>query len=179
MKTLNDDGAAAPFPRVTNYCVRPVPKSELRKQARERVFKRVEKSTSLAVRYPRLKTLTVNLLYFDRDIVPWGHGLIYRANLQTAKSRLYFPCPSSLCQGGGFDLSKLLSSAVAEHRKSIEGEVPCRGSRDQESGKMVRCESVLHFKMSLTFKTKAAATRRIMAPTSTRELAGANSNYET
>lgn len=178
MKTLNDDGARAPFSDPTNYCVRPVSKSELRKQARERVFQRVEKSTSLAVRYPQLKTLTVNLLYFDRDIVPWGHGLLYRANLQTARSLLHFHCPSSCCNGGGFDLSKHLNSAVAEHRKSIDCQVPCRGSRDQESGKMVRCESVLHFKMSLTFKTKAAATRRIMVPTRTRELAGADSNYE-
>lgn len=159
MKTLNDEQAGALFPRATNRYGRPIPKSELRKQAREQAFNRAEKSASLATRYPRLKTLSVNLLYFDRQIVPWGHGLLYRANLQSAKSMLQFHCPNSMCNGGGFDLSKDLSSAVAELRKVVERAVPCRGSRDQESGQMAPCESVLHFKMNLTFKTKARVKR--------------------
>ena len=134
---------------------RPLTKSELRKQDRQRTFERVEKSATLAVIYPQLKTLAVDLLYFDRDIVSWGHGLRYRANLETAKSMLHFNCPSPLCKDGGFDLSKDLSSAVAEHRKSVEGSVRCLGFRDEATGKPSACETVLHFKMKLTFKTKA------------------------
>ena len=105
--------------------------------------------------YPRLKALKVDLLYFDREIVSWGHGLRYRANMETAKSMLHFNCPSSLCKGGGFNLTKDLSSAVAGRLKTVEGKVHCRGSRDQETGKITSCESVLHFKMSLTFKATA------------------------
>jgi hypothetical protein len=163
MKTSNDEGTGATVAREPNYRSRPVPKSERRKEDRQRAFGRVEKSASVAIAYPRLKTLTVNLLYFDREIVSWGHGLRYRANMETAKSMLHFNCPSSLCNGGGFDLSKDLSSAAAERRNSIVGEMHCRGFRDQENGKMTPCESVLHFKMSLTFKTSAVPTRRITA----------------
>jgi hypothetical protein len=159
MKTLNDEGAGAPLASKVDYHVRHPQKSELRKDSRRRAFEQTERSASLAIKYPRLKTLTVDLLYFDREIVSWGHGLRYRANLETAKSMLQFLCPSGLCHGGGFDVSEALRSAVAEHRKSVDGQVHCHGSRDQETGRTVRCESVLHFKMSLSFKTKAEAGR--------------------
>ena len=152
MKTLNADETGAMATRPPNYRVRPVPKSERRKEHRQRAFRRVEKSASLASTYPNLKALTVDLLYFDREIVSWGHGLRYRANMETAKSMLHFNCPSTLCNGGGFDLSKDLGSAVLEHRKIVDGKVHCRGSRDQETGKTAPCQSVLHFKMQLILK---------------------------
>lgn len=168
MKILIDDEAGTQFARATNYGARPVTKSELRKKHRERALERVEKSAGLATVYPRLKTLTVDLLYFDRDIVSWGHGLRYRANMETAKSMLHFDCPSSLCKGGGFDLSRDLGSAVAGRLKSVVGAVHCRGSRDQETGKTLRCESLLHFKMSLAFKNVATAKRRARSSSKVR-----------
>ncbi len=162
MKTLNDEGTGVPVPRATNnYSVRRVPKSELRRVRRQKAFERTEKSASVAVTYPRLRTLTVNLVYFAREIVSWGHGVRYRANLETAKSMLHFSCPSSLCSGGGFDLSNDLSTAaVAGRRKSTVRAVQCLGFCDLENGKTAPCESKLHFKMNLTFKTRTAPIRR-------------------
>ena len=142
-----------------DYHVRPRQKAEVRKAYRRKAFERAEKSPSLAMAYPQLKTLSVDLLYFDREIVSFGHGLRYRANLETAKSMLQFTCPSTLCHRGGFDLSNELSCAVAKRRKALDGEVHCHGSRDQESGKTVPCESILHFKMILTFKDTKVARR--------------------
>lgn len=159
MNTLNDEEAGALLTREVDYQVRPIPKSELRKDSRRRAFERAERSPSLAVTYPRLKNLTVDLLYFGREMASRGHGLKYRANLEMAKSMLQFICPSGLCHGGGFDLSKELRSAVAGHRKTVDGEMSCQGSRDQETGKTAPCESILHFKMTLSFKTKAGARR--------------------
>ena len=127
-------------------------RAELRKEYRQAEAARSEKSASLAIKYPPLKTLMVELLYFDRDIVSWGHGLKYRLNLQKAKSRFRFNCPSPLCKDGDFDLSKDLLSAVTGRRKSVSGEVHCHGIRDQETGKTAPCQSVLHFKMNLAFK---------------------------
>jgi hypothetical protein len=37
--------------------------------------------------------------------------------------------------------------------------VHCHGSHDQESGKTVPCESILHFKMILSFKATKTARR--------------------
>jgi hypothetical protein len=158
MKTLNDDAPGAQLRCSTNYRIRFVPKSTLRKEARQKEFERREKSPNIAVAYPRLKTLTVNLVYYSREIVSWGHGVIYRANLETTKSTLHFHCPSPLCSGGGFDLSKDLSIAAAGRRKSTVRAVQCAGFCDLENGKTAPCESKLHFKMILTYKTKGRAT---------------------
>lgn len=163
MKTLIDEGAGAPVARNADYHVRPRQKAEVRKAYRRKAFERAEKSLSLAMAYPQLKTLSVDLLYFDHEIVSFGHGLRYRANLEAAKSMLQFTCPSTLCHRGGFDLSNELSCAMAERRKALDGEVHCHGSRDQESGKTVPCESILHFKMILTFKATKVARRGAVA----------------
>lgn len=159
MKTTNNGGVEALPVCKTDYRVRALSKSELRKAYRRTAFERTEKSPSLAMTYPQLKNLSVDLLYFDREIVSCGHGLRYRANLETAKSVLQFMCPSTLCHRGGFDLSKELSCAIAERRKALDGEVHCHGSRDHESGKTIPCESILHFKMILAFKATKLARR--------------------
>jgi hypothetical protein len=159
MKSLSDERTEAMAVGKPKLRSRPLTKSELRKENRQKIFDRIEKSATVAVAYPGLKSLAVNLLYFDRGIVSHGNGLCYRANLETAKSMLHFNCPSPLCKDGGFDLSKNLGDAVAEHQKSVVGVMHCLGSRDQEAGKTAPCESILHFKMTLTFKTKAAPRR--------------------
>jgi hypothetical protein len=135
---------------------RPFSKSELRKDSRRKTFEQVEKSASLAIMYPRLKTLKMGLVYFDSKM---GEAILYRANLEIAKSMLHFNCPSSLCLGGGFDLSNDLRTAVAGLRKSIVGVRHCCGFRDEETGKTVPCKSILHFKMTLVLKTKAITSR--------------------
>ena len=154
MKTLNNEETGAAMALEPNSRSRPFSKSELRKDSRRKTFERVEKSASLAVTYPRLKALKMDLLYFDRECGSKGQGIVYRANLETAKSILHFNCPSSLCQGGGFDLSKVLQSAVTGLRKSIDGVRHCQGSRDEETGKATPCKSVLHFKMAVVLKPK-------------------------
>jgi hypothetical protein len=158
MKTLNDEETAATVAFDPNSRSRPFSKSELRKDSLRKTFERVEKSASLAVKYPRLKALKMNLLYFDREIVSRGQGILYRANVETAKSMLHFNCPSSLCKGGGFDLSKVLRSAVTELRKSVVGVRHCQGSRDEETGKTIPCKSILHFKMTVVLKPKSLAS---------------------
>ena len=159
MKTLNDEEAGALLARQGDYRVRHRPKAELRKAYRRKAFERAEKSPSLARAYPQLKTLSLDLLYLDREIVSFGHGLRYRANLEAAKSVPQFTCPSTLCHRGGFDLSNELSCAIAERRKALDGEVHCRGFRHQETGNTIPCESILHFKMILAFKATKLAGR--------------------
>jgi len=157
MKTLNEDGPGALLRRPTNYSVRFIPKSALRKEARQKAFERREKSPNITVAYPQLKTLTVNLVYFSREVVSWGHGVIYRANLETTKSTLHFQCPNALCSGGGFDLSQDLGTAVAGVRHSVVRAVKCPGFCELETGKTAACDSKLHFKMILTYKTTVGA----------------------
>ncbi len=129
-------------------------KAGLRKEYRREQAMRVDASKNLATSYPQLKSLTIDLVYFDHEIVAWGHGLKYRANLEAARSMLRFACPSALCRGGDFDLSRELSAAISEHRTMVAGEMHCPGSRDEETGGTIRCGSVLHYKMGLAFRPK-------------------------
>jgi len=161
MKTSNDDGPGAMAASEPNFRSRPFSKSELRKDSRRKTFEQVEKSASLAITYPRLKALKMNLIYFEREIVSGAQGVLYRANLETAKSMLHFNCPSSLCQKGGFDLSNDLRTAVTGLRKSIVGVRHCRGFRDEETGKTVPCKSILHFQMKLALKPRPSRSRRV------------------
>ena len=52
-----------------------------------------------------------------------------------------------------------LHTAAAGSRKSIVRAVQCPGFCDLENGKMAPCESKLHFKMTLTYKTMTGAAR--------------------
>src|SRR6185436_10135393 len=76
-----------------------------RLEYREQEARRVEASATLASSYPRLRALTAELTYFHGEIVSWGRGVKYRANLDNARSVLRFHCPSAICIGGDFDLS--------------------------------------------------------------------------
>jgi hypothetical protein len=160
MKTISDEGTRAMVAAELNSRSRPFSKTELWKDSRPKVFERIEQSASLAMTYPRVKALKMNLLYFDCEIVSWGQSILYRANLETAKSILHFNCPSSLCQGGGFDLSDDLWAAVTGRRKSIVGVRHCHGSRDEKAGKTLSCKSVLHFKMTLVLKPRRSSVSR-------------------
>jgi hypothetical protein len=94
------------------------------------------------------------LTYFDREIVSWGRGVKYRANLENARSVLCFHCPSALCIGGDFDLSETVAGAVAVGRKNLAGALSCKGSRHQVTGGLVPCESTLHYKLTAAYRVR-------------------------
>jgi hypothetical protein len=128
-----------------------------RLEYREREALRVEASATLALSYPRLRALTVELTYFDREVVSWGRGVKYRANLLNARSVLRFHCPSALCIGGDFDLSKALAGAVGVRRTKVAGELRCKGLRRQPTGELVPCEAALHYKLTAAYQPRELA----------------------
>jgi hypothetical protein len=134
-------------------------KDKPRAEYRERESLRAEASAPLSLSYPRLKALTVELTYFDRDIVSWGRGVKYRANLENARSVLRFHCPSALCIGGDFDLSEALAGAVGVRRTKLAGDLHCKGFRRQVTGELVPCEATLHFKLSAAYQALRPARR--------------------
>jgi hypothetical protein len=125
-----------------------------RVEYRERHASRVDHSVSLAIAYPELRSLTVDGTYSDRETVMWGHGFKYRVNLNNARSIFLLNCPSRLCIGGDFNLSKGVARAVAARRTKVTGDIRCHGSRRSENGELICCESVLHYKLSLAYKER-------------------------
>jgi len=107
----------------------PARKANPRAEYRPREIQRVNNSISLAERFPKLKSLTVDLAYFDADGLTKSGELRYKVNVRHARSVFSFVCPSGECVGGDFDLSGAVTQAVTGRRKIAEGEIRCQGFR--------------------------------------------------
>jgi hypothetical protein len=88
---------------------------------------RVSESLPIAKRFPQLKSLTVNVTYFDAEDGVRNSELKYKVNVEHGKSLFYFACPAGECVGGDFDLSDALAEAVKKRRKIASGEMRCQG----------------------------------------------------
>jgi hypothetical protein len=127
---------------------KPNPRLEYRLQESQRI----NDSASLAERFPKLKSLQVDLEYFDSSGNTRNGGMKYKANLEHAKSVFCFNCLSGECVGGDFDLSKELSQAITGKRKTVTGELRCQGVRHiKELKDRVPCNNILRYKLSLGF----------------------------
>ena len=78
---------------------------------------RVKDSASLQERYRDLKSLTVEIAYFDEGGFVRQGEMKYTVNLAHAKSLFRFSCPNNECVGGDFDLSTELGNAVAGQKE--------------------------------------------------------------
>src|SRR5262245_54924449 len=122
-----------------------------RAEHRLRETERVNKSISLAEKFPKLKSMTVHLTYFEADGLTKSGELRYKVNVEHARSVFYFACRSGECVGGDFDLSRALTQAVTKRHKVAEGEIPCRGVRTRPKGDKVPCHSLLRYKLTLGY----------------------------
>jgi len=129
------------------YNQRPDPRKEYRQQESQRV----EDSASLAETFRELKSLTVNLAYFDPKFFSRKSEIKYSVNLVNAKSLFRFDCPNERCVGGDFDLSAELARAVATHQTTATGEVTCQGWRSNTEIGQAHCSNILRYKLSAEF----------------------------
>ena len=115
-------------------------------------MQRANDSACLSDKFPKLRSLTVELTYFEADGLAKKGGLKYKVNVQHARSLFLIVCPNCDCVGGGFDLSTAVSDAVGARRKVAGGEIQCLGSaRISKQGDTVPCRYLLRFKLSLGY----------------------------
>jgi hypothetical protein len=126
-------------------------KTNPRAEHRLREIQRVNNSVSLAEKFPALKTLTVDLAYFDTDNLAKSGELRYTVNVHFAKSVFSFVCPGGDCVGGDFDLSGAVTEAVTGRRAMAEGEVRCPGSRTRTKEEREPCHNLLRYKLTLGY----------------------------
>jgi hypothetical protein len=122
-----------------------------RAEHREREARRVQSSATLSASFPRLKSLTANLVYCGSEGVQMGSQLKYMVNIANAKTVFRFNCPNSECIRGDFDLTDSLASAVAKHQTAVTGELVCRGT----TIKRVRCLNVLRYALKLGYRARS------------------------
>ena len=123
------------------------PKTEFRLRENQRV----NDSVSLAEKFPKLKSLTVSLAYFDTERDKKSGELRYEVNVRHAKSAFSFVCPNTACVGGAFDLSEAVARAVNGRRKIAEGEIRCPGWLAITKEDKVLCQKLLRYKLNLGY----------------------------
>ena len=120
-----------------------------RKEHLQREQQRVLESPSLAEKFQKLKSLTVDLGYFSPEGTTKNSQVKYTVNVEHAKSVFRFGCHNHECVRGDFDLSKVLAEAVAARRTSVSGEVRCQGWRNRAGIDNLPCNNLLRYKLTL------------------------------
>lgn len=129
----------------------PPRKTNPRAEYRLREIQRINESVSLAEKFPKLKSLKVDLSYFEPDGLTRTGELRYKVNVQHAKSAFSFVCQNGECLAGDFDLSEAIAAAVAARRKMVEGEVRCEGTRVRPKEGKRPCRNLLRYKLTLGY----------------------------
>ena len=122
-----------------------------RAEYRQQEGQRIKDSNSLADRFGQLKSLRVDLSYFDPEGVTKTSEIKYTVNLVHAKSVFCFNCPNNECVRGDFDLSEQLAQAIAAGETTVTGEMACQGWRSKTTIDTLRCANLLRYKLSLTY----------------------------
>ncbi len=123
----------------------------LRAEYRDQEGERVKASPSLADKFQKLKSLTVNVGYYSPKGVAQNGQLKYSVNLENAKSVFRFRCPNDECIRGDFDLTKELATAVAQKRTTVSGELSCQGWQNKTTVDTVHCHNVLRYELKLAY----------------------------
>src|SRR5262245_37921759 len=131
--------------------MRPPRKINPRAEYRLRQTQLVQESVILSEQFPKLKGLTVNLTYFDSEMLSKNSEMKYKVNVNHAKSMFCFVCQSGECVGGDFDLSDVLAEAVAGKRKLAVGELRCKGYRKKINLDRIPCQTLLRYKLNLLY----------------------------
>ncbi len=129
----------------------PPRKTNPRAEYRLREIQRVNESASLAEKFPKLKSLKVDLSYYEPDGLTRTGELRYKVNVEHAKSVFSFVCQSGECLAGDFDISDAITQAVGKRRKIVEGEVRCPGTRVRPKEEKKPCRNLLRYKLTLGY----------------------------
>ena len=122
-----------------------------RAEYRQQEGQRVKDAATLTDTFKKLKSLTVDLAYYDPEGVTKSSQIKYQVNLDNVKSVFRFNCPNNECIRGDFDLSDELADAVAARRTTVSGEMVCQGWRSKTTIDTVHCHNILRYKLSLTY----------------------------
>ncbi len=122
-----------------------------RAEYRQQEEQKIKDSVSLAEKFQKLKSLTVELAHYNPGGVTKSSQIKYTVNLANAKSVFRFSCLSNECIGGDYDLSAALATAVAARRTSASGEICCQGWRNRATINTIPCHNILRYKLSLGY----------------------------
>lgn len=129
---------------------RTTPRGEHLQHEKERTLA----SPFLSEKYTKLKSLTVDLSFFNPEGTAKSSQIKYAVNLDHSKSVFRFGCQNHECVRGDYDLSHILTSAVNARKKSVEGELCCQGWRNRSAIDTEHCHNLLRYKLAIAYKTR-------------------------
>jgi len=112
---------------------------------------RVESSPMMVEKFPDMKSMTINLAYFDVNRPNRSSEVKYTVNLDNARSVFRIGCQNPECVGGDFDLSQTLAKAVKKKETAVSEELTCQGWKDAGGIGSIRCGRILRYKLSLGY----------------------------
>jgi hypothetical protein len=118
---------------------------------RQKENQRIKNSPRLTDKFQQLKSLVLELSYYDSTRATKNAQVKYEPNLENAKSVFRIDCPNQGCIGGDFDLSEEIARAIAQHRTTVSGELTCQGWLSKTTINTVPCHNVLRYKLSLSY----------------------------
>jgi hypothetical protein len=115
------------------------------------VSQRVKESPTLSLKFPQLRSLAVDLGYYNAEGSTRNSQIKFTPNLEHARSLFRFDCPNQGCICGDFDLTEALAQAVSEHRTTLAGELSCQGWQSKTTIDTVHCHNILRYTLSLAY----------------------------
>ena len=113
---------------------------------------RINRSANLADKFPHLKSLRVNVEYFDAFGVTRGGRMKYSINVAHGKSVFCVNCTHPDCAEGDYELTEVLAEAIKRRRNLVEGEMRCQGTRwNKDRKEKSPCKSILRYKLTLAY----------------------------
>jgi hypothetical protein len=110
---------------------------------------------SLSEKFQELKSLTVELAYFNAKGATKMSEIKCTFDPDKTKSVVRFDCYNHECVGGDFDLSEALAQAVAQRRTTVAGEMCCQGWLSKTTIGEVHCHNILRYKLRLAYGKRA------------------------
>lgn len=123
------------------------PRGEYQKQENFRSHQ----SPSLKGKFPKLKSVTLDLGYYDPEGLTRNSQIKYTVNVEHAKSVFRVGCHNQECVRGDFDLSEVLAEAVAKKSTTVSGEMCCQGWRNRATIDTLPCGNLLRYKLTLSY----------------------------
>jgi len=80
----------------------------------------------VSAHFPEVKSIIINMMYNQSGI---AKSLPRTINFSPDSSAFFrIDCLNKDCEGGGFDLSQVLSSMIRNRRESAKGQLSCEGN---------------------------------------------------
>lgn len=102
-------------------------------------------------KFPKLKSVTLDLGYYDPEGITRNSQIKYTVNVEHAKSVFRVGCHNQECVRGDFDLSEVLAEAVAKKSTTVSGEMCCQGWRNRATIDDLPCGNLLRYKLTLSY----------------------------